>query len=215
MLKLARNHNRGRLLVFEGTDGAGKTTLIRQTMLYLGEKLGEDRLLLLKQPTDLARKTKLFQKMMYCSAHDEIDYRAVQLLTLSDRVQHNREVIVPALEAGKLVVCDRYLYTSIVNMLARGYRRERWFFLACRSIVRPDLGFLAYADPELAIERIRRRPEECRRHLDEQLLRSVAREFLRRRGTFALHLIDTAREPEVAFAQMRPYLNRLAEEMKP
>ena len=100
-------------------------------------------------------------------------------------------------------------------MLARGYRRERWFFLACRSIVRPDLGFLAYADPELAIERIRRRPKECRRHLDEQLLRSVAREFLRRREKFALHLIDTAREPEAAFAQMRPYLNRLAEEMKP
>ena len=58
-------------------------------------------------------------------------------------------------------------------------------------------------------------PRQEQTEHDEQLLRSVAREFLRRREKFALHLIGTAREPEAAFAQMRPYLNRLAEEMKP
>lgn len=41
----------------------------------------------------MSRKTKLFQKMMYSRNHEEIDYRAVQLLTMSDRVQHCFETV--------------------------------------------------------------------------------------------------------------------------
>ena len=96
-MKLQKNNFSGTLIVFEGTDGAGKTTMIEKTVAYLTERFGKDRVLSEKQPTDLSRKTRLFQKMMYCAKHEEIDYRAVQLLTLSDRVQHNHEVIVPAL----------------------------------------------------------------------------------------------------------------------
>jgi len=40
----------------------------------------------------ILRKTKLFQKMMYSKNHEDIDYRAVQLLTMSDRIQHGFEV---------------------------------------------------------------------------------------------------------------------------
>ena len=95
-LELKKNPHRGRLIVFEGTDGAGKTTLISLTAEYLEQKLGVGRVLCVKQPTDLSRKTKLFQKMMYCENHEDIDYRAVQLLTMSDRIQHNFEVIEPS-----------------------------------------------------------------------------------------------------------------------
>ena len=141
MIKLSKGKLPGKLIVFEGTDGAGKTTMIARAERYLRERYGAE-VLLQKQPTDLSRKTKLFQKMMYCAHHEEIDYRAVQLLTLSDRVQHNHEVIPPALREGKVVICDRYLYTSVANMRARGYWRERWFFAAARSIRKPDLTFL-------------------------------------------------------------------------
>lgn len=156
MIKLSKGKLPGKLIVFEGTDGAGKTTMIARAERYLRERYGAE-VLLQKQPTDLSRKTKLFQKMMYCAHHEEIDYRAVQLLTLSDRVQHNHEVILPALREGKVVICDRYLYTSVANMRARGYWRERWFFAAARSIRKPDLTFLAYVPPACAIARIRSR----------------------------------------------------------
>ena len=162
-LELKKNPHRGRLIVFEGTDGAGKTTLISLTAEYLEQKLGVGRVLCVKQPTDLSRKTKLFQKMMYCENHEDIDYRAVQLLTMSDRIQHNFEVIEPSLKEGKTVICDRYIYTSLANMLARGYRRERWFFAAARSIRKPDLTFLAYVPPACAIARIRRVRPSSRR----------------------------------------------------
>lgn len=148
---------------------------------------------------------------MYCSKHEEINYRAVQLLTLSDRVQHNHEVIVPALKGGKIIICDRYLYTSIANMLARGYRNETWFFDACKEIIKPDIVFLAYVEPELAIRRIRSRPEECNRHLNEELLYNVANEFLLMREQEDFRVLDTSQSAEAAFEQAKNELEKYFE----
>lgn len=211
MLELRRNIYPGTLIVFEGTDGAGKTTMIAKTKEYLSARFGTERILPEKQPTDLSRKTRLFQKMMYCSKHEEINYRAVQLLTLSDRVQHNHEVIVPALKEGKIIICDRYLYTSIANMLARGYRNETWFFDACKEIIKPDITFLAYVEPELAIRRIRSRPEECNRHLNEELLYNVANEFLLMREQEDFRVLDTSQSAEAAFEQAKNELEKYFE----
>ncbi len=212
MLRLSKNNYAGKLIVFEGTDGAGKTTLIELTRQYLSSRFGTENVLIQKQPTDLFRKTRLFQKMMYSADNTEINYRAVQLLTLSDRVQHNSEIIIPALREGKIVICDRYLYTSIVNMQARGYRREKWFFQACREIVKPDCAFLAYIDPNVAIERIRNRPEERERYLNEELLKRVADGFLRQSRRFGLQIVNTNREASEAFAEVKKTLDKITEE---
>lgn len=209
MLELQKNTYPGKLIVFEGTDGAGKTTLISKTMEYLCARFGADRVLSEKQPTDLSRKTRLFQKMMYCSKYEEINYRAVQLLTLSDRVQHNHEVIIPALRAGKIIICDRYLYTSIANMLARGYRNETWFFDACKEIIKPDIAFLAYVEPEIAIQRIRSRPKECDRYLNEELLHNVAKEFLSMQEQEKFHTLDTSQSADVVFRQAKKDLDTI------
>ena len=63
-LTLRNNTYSGKLIVFEGTDGAGKTTMIGLTRQLLEERYGKDRILSVKQPTDMSRKTKLLQKMM-------------------------------------------------------------------------------------------------------------------------------------------------------
>lgn len=208
-LKLKKHPYEGKLIVFEGTDGAGKTTLIGKTVQYLHEAIGWGSVLVVKQPTDLSRKTRLFQKMMYCGRHEDIDYRAVQLLTLSDRIQHQHEVIVPALKAGKTVICDRYVYTSAANMESRGYCKERWFYEASKNIVRPDLCILAYAEPSLAIARIKARPEEARRHLDEKLLKSVSEYFLLHASEYHMTTVCTDRDPDEAFSDVRDRLNAL------
>ena len=201
MLKLTLKDNTytGKLIVFEGTDGAGKTTMIGLTQQLLEEKYGKNNILSVKQPTDMSRKTKLFQKMMYSKNHEDIDYRAVQLLTMSDRVQHSFETIIPALKEGKIVICDRYIFTSLANMLARGYREEYWFFDAAKYLIRPNLTFLAYVEPELAIGRIKSRPDECDRHLDENLLINVAKEFYNMAVEQRFIVVDTSRDAQLAF----------------
>lgn len=202
-LKLKKNNNKGKLIVFEGTDGAGKTTLISMTAEYIEAQKGEGQVICIKQPTDLSRKTKLFQKMMYCKNHCDIDYRAVQLLTMSDRIQHSFEIIEPALQSGKTVICDRYIYTSLANMLARGYKNEKWFYEASKYILKPDMIFLAHVTPDLAINRIKSRPEECTRHLDETLLKNVSKEFLKMAKKECFFVLDTARKPYEAFENIK------------
>ncbi len=205
-MSLKNNIYPGKLIVFEGTDGAGKTTLIGLTEKHLSDKFGASNVMVVKQPTDLSRKTKLFQKMMYSENHDDIDYRAVQLLTMSDRIQHGFETIEPALKAGKTVICDRYIYTSLANMLARGYDKETWFFKVAQHIIRPNITFLAYVPPEIAIARIKSRPSESDRFLDEQLLKNVAAQFLKMSKHERFVVLDTTVDSGIAFEQVKTVL---------
>ena len=192
----------GKLIVFEGTDGAGKTTMINMLIEYISNKYGSNNVLSIKQPTDMSRKTKLFQKMMYSESHDGIDYRAVQLLTMSDRIQHIHEVIEPALKEGKYIVCDRYVYTSYVNMLARDYKNEVWFKDVAKHIIKPDVVFLAYVKPSLAIKRIKSRAEEKDRFLDEKLLINVSNNFKELAKIENFKVLDTSREATLSFDQV-------------
>lgn len=201
-LLLKKTHCLGKLIVFEGTDGAGKTTMISKLVEYLSNKYGSSNVLSIKQPTDMSRKTKLFQKMMYSESHDDIDYRAVQLLTMSDRIQHIKEVIEPALKEGKYVVCDRYVYTSYVNMLARGYNDETWFIYVAKHIIKPDVVFLAYVNSSLAIKRIKSRAEEKDRFLDEKLLINVSNNFKELAEIENFKVLDTSRDVKLSFNEV-------------
>lgn len=207
-VELTPNTYKGKLIVFEGTDGAGKTTLINLTYKYLKEKYPEKEIVLLKQPTNEARNSRLFQKMMFDENHDDINYRAVQLLTLSDRIQHNHEVIIPALKEGKIIICDRYIYTSIANMKARNYRNESWFYEALKEIIKPDISFLAFVEPEIAISRIKAREEEKDRYLDESLLHRVTNEFLLLALQEDLKVIDSSTSSDITFEYIKKELEK-------
>ena len=209
ILKLKKKNYPGKLIIFEGTDGAGKTTLINKTINLLKEKYNEEDILSLKQPTDLSRKTKLFQKMMYSANHEDIDYRAVQLLTMSDRIQHGFETIEPALKEGKIVVCDRYVYTSYVNMVARGYTKEKWFKNVSKHILKPDIKFLAYVKPSTAIKRIKARPEEKDKYLDEGLLAKVARLFKKVAQKDKFIIINTIGDEKDSFKIVKEVLKKV------
>lgn len=206
--ELTPNTYNGKLIVFEGTDGAGKTTLINLTYKYLKDKYPEKEIILLKQPTDEARNSRLFQKMMFDENHENINYRAVQLLTLSDRVQHNHEVIIPTLKEGKIIICDRYIYTSIANMKARNYRNENWFYQAAKEIIKPDISFLAFVEPEIAISRIKAREEEKDRYLDESLLHRVTNEFLLLALQENLKVIDSSTSSDITFEYIKKELDK-------
>ena len=206
--ELTPNTYNGKLIVFEGTDGAGKTTLINLTYKYLKDKYPEKEIILLKQPTDEARNSRLFQKMMFDENHENINYRAVQLLTLSDRVQHNHEVIIPTLKEGKIIICDRYIYTSIANMKARNYRNENWFYQAAKEIIKPDISFLAFVEPEIAISRIKAREEEKDRYLDESLLHRVTNEFLLLALQEDLKVIDSSTNSDITFEYIKKELDK-------
>ena len=101
---------RGRFIVFEGGEGAGKST----QAAGLADRLGA---VLTREPGDTELGGRIRELVL---GDGDLDDRAEALLIAADRAQHVAEVIEPALAAGRHVVCDRYIGSSIAY---QGYGR--------------------------------------------------------------------------------------------
>jgi dTMP kinase len=100
----------GLLIVFEGPDGAGKSTQTRR----LAERLEGDGfdVLVTREPGGTRLGDRLRGLLLEYGDH-EVFAETEALLYAADRAQHVREVLRPALERGAVVVCDRYVDSSL------------------------------------------------------------------------------------------------------
>lgn len=127
----------GKLITFCGFDGAGKTTQISALCLYLSNK-GYD-VLMTRQPTDWYRQDKQVRLFLE-SGEGAYKVKTIALLAAADRLRHVADIINPALESGKIVLCDRYVYDTFVLFTSRGMDTD--FLVRINSKVpRPDLAF--------------------------------------------------------------------------
>ena len=98
----------GVFLVFEGGDGAGKSTQVR--LLAEALRSGGREVLLTRQPGGTPLGTSLRELVLH---GEHVSPRAEALLFAADKAQHVDEVVRPALAAGSIVVCDRYTDSSL------------------------------------------------------------------------------------------------------
>lgn len=149
----------GRFITFEGIDGCGKTTQFRMLAQWMRDH-GRD-VVETVEPGGTAIGQQI-RKILLDPASADLHPRAELLLYFASRAQNVDEVIRPALEAGRTVLCDRFtdstlvyqgcgrgLDTNVVRDLDR---------IACRGL-RPDITFLIDIDLETSLQRARRRNE--------------------------------------------------------
>lgn len=175
-LQMRENEYSGKLITFCGLDGCGKTTQIKLLTQYLEEK--GDQVFLTKQPTDFVRKSEIFRTYMDMPNHDSFDYRALSLLCASDRVQHSNLVITEKLKEGYTVISDRYFYSCLANLKARGYEQDNWIYEIAKSIPKPDVAFFLDIDVDTAIKRVRSRIDEKDRYIDVPLQHGLRKQYL-------------------------------------
>ena len=197
-LNMTQGKAPGLLITFCGLDGCGKTTMIHMLHRYL-EHMGH-RLMLTKQPTDFVRQSDIFRNFMDQPDHDAYDYRALSLLAASDRVQHTNRVIRPAIEEGMTVLSDRYFYSCLANLRARGYQDDAWIYEVAQSILMPDLSFFLDVPVPTAIQRVRSRPLERERYIDEGLQYRLREEYLRIAGENDGVVLDATRDIDETFS---------------
>lgn len=134
-------------IVFEGIDGCGKSTQARMLAEWL-ESRGLP-VLLTAEPT----KTKLGGLIReILSGREEIDPNALALLFTGDRYEHLATEILPALGEGKIVICERYYYSTIAYQVAQGVDRP-WIFEMNKYATNPDLVIFIDVKPKLAMSR--------------------------------------------------------------
>ncbi|BCO09197.1 hypothetical protein GF1_15730 [Desulfolithobacter dissulfuricans] len=138
----------GLLIALEGIDGTGKSTQIKLLADYLRQKGCE--VVVTREPTDGPwgrRIRELYKDRSSCTPEEELE------MFINDRRDHVREVIEPALASGKIVLTDRYYFSTAAYQGAAGMDVDHIF--ACnRFAPQPDLVILLSMDPGTSIRRI-------------------------------------------------------------
>ena len=201
----------GLLVVIEGTDGSGKSTLVDAVEAEMRRR-GVPAFATL-QPTPSLRATEIFQLGLHNDATPG-EYRALYLSTIGDRLYHRNTVLAPHLAAGEVVVCDRYVFTTFANLLSRGHDFEPWLREVCAYLPTPHLSLWADAPPGLAIDRVRARPAE-RRSLNEPYIRGLYDAYAALAAAGELTRIDTSGEPATAVAAALALIDPLLEARQP
>jgi dTMP kinase len=144
---------RGLFITVEGTDGSGKTTQIMLMEAYLKQKGHE--VVLTREPGG-TRISEKIREIVLDPENDEMGITAEMLLYASARAQLVSQIIRPAIESGKTVICDRFVDSSFVY---QGFGRgidlktiEEVNKLAIEGIW-PDITFFFDIDPEVALRR--------------------------------------------------------------
>ena len=174
-LTMRKNETPGFLITFCGLDGSGKTTMMKRLIADL-EKNHD--IFVTKQPTSFVRNSEIFRTYMDCPDHDAFDYRSLSLLAASDRLQHVNKVMEPEMKAGKIVLSDRYFYSCLANLRARGFEHDEWIYEIANSVIKPDIAFFFDLPVEEAVARVRRRPEEKDRYIDMDLQYRLRKEYV-------------------------------------
>ncbi len=107
----------GRLITMEGMDGSGKTTQIERLKGWFIER--GDEVIVTREPGG-TRISEAIRPIILNKDFTEMGNMTEALLYAAARSQHVEEKIKPALEAGKIVICDRFVESSIVY---QGYAR--------------------------------------------------------------------------------------------
>lgn len=170
-------HNKasGYLFTFCGLDGSGKTTMLTKLQKDLNK---DSTVFLTKQPSNAVRESNVFRTYMDCPDHSSFDYRSLSLLAASDRLQHGSKVIEPHLEQNEIVLSDRYFYSCLANLRARGFKDDKWIYEIAQLVVKPDIAFFFDVPVEVAVQRVRNRISEKERYIDMELQYKLRDEYI-------------------------------------
>jgi len=171
-----RGDRPGIFIVFEGVEGAGKGTQITKAREHL-ESLGYE-VLVTREPGGTELGEDLREKLL--DRGHTLDARAEALLFAAGRAQHVVSVIRPALEKGKVVLCDRYVDSSVAYQgHGRGLGEHDVLALSAWATqgLFPDLVVLLNLDPEMGLARAEGDPDRFESESEEFHVR-VADAFL-------------------------------------
>ncbi len=148
-----KNTMKGTFVTFEGCEGSGKSTQLKLLAQKLDEA-GADYILT-REPGGSAIAERI-REIILDGKNTAMCDECEALLYAAARVQHLKEVIIPALDAGKLVICDRYVDSSLAYQgYARGLGQE--YVASINSFALdeypPDLTLFLNISPEAAFAR--------------------------------------------------------------
>ena len=147
-------------IVFEGIDGTGKGTMMNMAIAHLRAKFGADQVVVTKDPGGTKLGTCIRRVMYEEVPTTEMAEGVVDLLFHASHRQNWLTIVKPALEAGKVVVSDRWWYSQAAYMTQRRVPKMIGdAYLGCHG---DDAGLLIFlhGNPSASLDRARNRQTE-------------------------------------------------------
>jgi dTMP kinase len=202
---------RGLFITFEGTEGSGKSTQIGILTRDLTRQ--GYRVVATREPGGTPFGEQIRKVLLNVKNH-RLDPRAELFLYLSSRTQHLEEVILPALEKGKTVICDRF---SDATLAYQGFGRRLDLKFVRQAVefaakgLSPDLTLLLDLNVDVGLARVRNRGRRNRLDREErQFHERVRAGYLRlaRMERKRIRLIKASDKPEAVARKIRTIVER-------
>ena len=206
---------RGKFIVFDGTEGCGKSTqakLLRQRVMDdPAAGLSADDVLLVRDPGTTAIGEKV-RAILLDPANAEMAMRCEMLLYMASRAQMMHETILPALAAGKCVICDRFVSSTLAYQLGGdGLTAQDIRTVANVAISNrwPDITIifdmpvhLSSARLDRPLDRIEQRPISYHEQVRKNYL-------LQAKDSPSVHILEADRDPKLIHADVMKLLDAL------
>lgn len=189
-------------IVFEGIDGSGKTSLSRMLLNDLEEK--RYRVAWFREPGDSKWGRKIRE---LARSNDRIPIEEELNYFIEDRRLNVKDNILPALKQNKIVILDRYFFSTACYQGARGLDIEEILRLNREFAPEPDCTFIIDVDVDTALERIRQNRNESARLFEKASYLARVRENYRQLKAPHLHILDGSRPLETIFQEIRRILS--------
>jgi len=160
---------KGHMIVCDGSNGAGKTTILKAIEAHLVSRGYE--IVVTREPGGTPVGERI-REVVLSPATPELCATTELMLFAAARAQHVREKILPAIEAGKVVISDRFDAATVsFQHYARGLSLDLINQLNAMALdgFRPDMNIILDLDPALGIERVTARGEGLDRMENEKL----------------------------------------------
>ncbi len=161
---------KGVFITFEGPEGAGKTTVIQSLYKRLVDE--GQKVVLTREPGGIRIAEKI-REIILDNDHQEMDAKTEALLYAAARRQHLVEKVVPALQDGMIVLCDRFVDSSLAYQgHARGLGIDEVLSINEFAIgeTMPDLTVFFDIKPEVGLARIAANDKREENRLDKESL---------------------------------------------
>ena len=170
---------KGFFITFEGIDGSGKSTQIRKLAKFL-EDNGFD-IIITREPGGSVGGEEI-RNLLLQGAVDRWSAETEILLFIAARRDHLERIILPALQGGKIVICDRFTDSTRMYQGMRGPKLRDLVDKLTKEVINcdPDLTIIIDIDPEISLERAKSRKtaEERFEDFGVDLQKKMRRGFL-------------------------------------
>jgi dTMP kinase len=215
--KLKRPPATGLFIAFEGVEGAGKGTQVEMAERFLRE--GGTDVIVTREPGGTEAGERI-REVLLDPETGRLDARAEALLFAAARAQTVTNVIRPALADGKVVICDRYIDSSLAYQgWARGLGEADVLTLnvwATQGLF-PDLVILLHVEPELGSQRRAGDPLDRIESEEQTFFAKVADAYLRiaEEHPERFVVVDGARDPAAVFDDVRAAIEKVLRDHAP